>query len=380
MDFKKLEQETINEYICRIGLLREKYNLTWADIIKYIYEEFGVQLTKDSVRKRYRRAISNYITEENIEQKIDDKKYLYRIQAEKNQLQNYYKVLSREETLKDIGIEAAKIIAEKNPLKIDFKYNFNSEKEGILLIGDWHYGININSKFNVYNTDVAKERVEFLCESVINHIMEHNLSKLHVLNLGDMIAGNIHLPLRLHSQTDVITQILEVSEVIADFIYILGNYVNIEYYSTLDNHSRIEPNKKDSIQLETLSRITPWFLKERFKDSKHIHFNDNQIQDIVQFSIGTYKVMAVHGDKDKPGEIINKLTSFVGEHKDLICTAHYHHFSCDESNKTMLVSNGSLMGTDEYAMDLRLSSKPSQTLIISDANNVCSYICKIDLS
>ena len=34
-------------------------------------------------------------------------------------------------------------------------------------------------------------------------------------------------------------------------LYALSQAFEIEYYDTLDNHSRVEPNLKDSIDLET---------------------------------------------------------------------------------------------------------------------------------
>lgn len=383
LDFSKLPEETINEYICRLGLAKKEENLVWKDIIELVYKEFGIRLTYPAVRFRYRRSIKNYTTVEYIPQKISDLYQLDKVRQERLQLGNYYKVLSREETLKEIGIESAKLIAEKNPI-ISFterKELYSTKDEGILLISDWHYGVNIDSYYNVYNTEVAKERIDKLYSRIKYYMALYDLSTLNVINLGDMIAGNIHLPLRLHSQIDVMTQILEVSELIAQFIAKLSEYYNIKYYSTLDNHSRIDPNKKDSIQLETLQRITPWYLKQRFKDNRWITIfdNNNYTPDIVSLEVANHSILAVHGDKDKPKQIVDRLTAFTEKHHDLICLAHYHHFSCNEQNYTMVVSNGSLMGTDEYAMDLRLSSDASQTFIVCTPDNVCKHICKIIL-
>lgn len=387
MLFPKQPNETINEYINRLGLQREEQNLNWIDISRHVQREFGVLMSVDAVRKRYARSIAsnNYPTINNIEQKIEDKADLYRLQSEKLELNGFYRTLSREQTLKGIGIEAANIIAQNKPIEFIPSNHDNSNvrgKEAILLIGDWHYGININSTYNVYNSKIANDRVHELFDEVVKYIDFYNVDTLHVVNLGDMIAGNIHLPIRLHSQQDIITQTIEVSELIANFLVNLARWVDINYYSTLDNHSRIDANKKESIQLESLARITPWFLKERLKKWNCIQIFDNCLApDIVSFKIlNKYNVLAVHGDKDKPNTIIDRLTAFTGEHQDLICSAHYHHFKCEEQNRTMLISNGSLMGTDEFAMDLRLDSKPSQTMIICSDNNVCEQICKINLS
>ena len=384
-EFEKLGNEYINDYICRIGLKRNEYNLSWKNISDKVYEQYNISFDPEAIRARYRRSIPRYNPDGNANQKLFDKIELNRLRNERNQINNYYLALSREETIKEIGTNAAKTMAENYPFPEFEVVNTTQYKyeDGILLLGDWHYGIKIDeSSYNVYNTDVACERVNNLLYTVLDEIEKFNLEKLYVINLGDMIAGNIHLPLRLHSQTDVISQILEVSELIAKFLYSLSEYIEIDYYSTLDNHSRIDANKKDSVQLETLARITPWFLKERFKLNRRVNIYDNTLytKDIVAFTTNTgHNVLAVHGDKDSPQQVVSKLTPFVGVHQDLICTAHYHHFSSDEQNGTMVVSNGSLMGTDEYAMDLRLNSKASQTLIISDKNNVCKYICKLDL-
>ena len=64
---------------------------------------------------------------------------------------------------------------------------------------------------------------------------------------------------------------------------------------------------------------------------------------------------------------------------DLILSAHLHHFSADEKNETILISNASLMGTDDYAQSLRLNSKPSQNLIILGEDNPLECIYNIPL-
>lgn len=390
INFSKQESETVNDYIYRLGLQRNDLDISWEDIVTCIRKEFHQDLTKDAVRCRYRRIIKNpnYNKIINTPQKIEDRVELERIKNERLELNSYYRCLSREATIKDLGIEAAQLIANKNPFSTPVIINRRdaSEYVGILLISDWHYGIEINTPFNVYNPNICKERVlKNLLHNVQYYVELFNLSKLYVINLGDMIAGNIHLPLRLGSQIDVITQIMEVSELIATFLNELSKSVDIIYYSTLDNHSRINPNKKESIQLETLARITDWFLVERLKYNSRTEINiENKYSaDIVSFRVDyknyNYKVVGVHGDKDNPTQIIGKLTTFTKEHQDLICAAHYHHFNCEEQNRTMFISNGALMGTDEYAVDLRLDSKPSQTLIIADQFDVCKHICKLNL-
>ena len=175
-----------------------------------------------------------------------------------------------------------------------------------------------------------------------------------------MISGYIHLPIRVNSRIDVITQTMEVSELIAEFLCNLSHYTtDLDYYSVLDNHSRLNYKKQDAIQLESLARITPWFLKERLIETD-IKINDNEVdEDIATFKINEFNILGVHGDKDSQKNIVPNLSTFTHEHYDIICSAHYHHFSANEDNDTLHISNGSLMGTDEFAFKLRKNSKPS---------------------
>lgn len=250
--------------------------------------------------------------------------------------------------------------------------------EGVLLISDWHYGVEFNTYSNSYDRDICRNRVAQLRDTVIEYIKEYGFKKLTVVNLADMIAGRIHLQLRLNSRIDVVTQIMEVSEILAEFLYDLSNYVDIDYYEVLDNHSRLEPNKKEAMQLESLARITGWYLKERLSECYDYGVDvKGEAKPFVDFKVKSHNIMAVHGDKDKPSTVASDLSRYTDKHIDLVCTAHRHHFSCDESNKTVVVCNGTLMGTDEYAEDLRLSSTPSQTLIVVSDDNPVEAIHRI---
>ena len=62
---------------------------------------------------------------------------------------------------------------------------------------------------------------------------------------------------------------------------------------------------------------------------------------------------------------------------DLVLSGHFHHLSMDESHECLRISNGSLMGVDQYAQDLRLTNKPSQNMIIVSEENVCEVFYRI---
>ena len=383
--------ETVDEYIYRLASLKDAFGLTWYDIRDIANEVLGLNLHEDSYRKKARSFIHNIESTEEDEQieinfdsneLLEIRKERYKLADERTQNNAIIRRMAREDTIKEIAKDFANKMNSKMQLRdVRCAITKESTKELTLLISDWHYGIEIDNYFNKYDREIAKRRIQQLQDEVIEIIEKENLTHLNVLNLGDLIAGRIHLPLRLNSRVDVITQIMEVSELLAEFLFNISQHVNsLDYYSTLDNHSRLEPNLSDSMDLETLVRITDWFLKERLKYANINIHNNEFADDIITFTINNYgyKIAGVHGHKDKPNKIIDSLSMFTQGHQDVICAAHYHHFSSEEKNETLLLSNGSLMGTDDYACNLRLNAKPSQVAFLSTHQSVCKCIYKIE--
>jgi hypothetical protein len=306
-----------------------------------------------------------------------------KLSDERTQVNALIRRIAREETLKEIAQEVA------DKLNWNYPFNFtpikqtgnnNSEKEAILQISDWHYGTEIHSPYNEYDPEICKNRVEKLAKEVAERCALYDIKKLHIVNLGDMIEGRIHLRLRLNSRIDVVTQTIEVAELLANFIASLSTFLEIEYYDTLDNHSRIEPKLHDSLDLESLVRVITWFLKERLKDIPTIHFNDNtKGDDVISFECLGHHICAVHGDKDKPENVVSNMSLMTQQYYDLALTAHRHHFQANEMNRTIMLSNSSLMGTDDFAQSLRLTASASQNLIIVTKKNVIDTICRINL-
>ena len=387
IDLNIFENESAIEYLDRI--YRYRYNgylngYTWDELAEILNSNLNYNFSESKYRKDY------YKYEENqtITECVDDallkvKMERVKLSDERTQANSLIRALSREETLKEIARESVRHLEEcgRTILPVLEPVDTIEDKEAILTIGDWHYGLDVDLYLNQYNPEIAKERVSKLANKVIDICEKERINRIHVVNLGDMISGNIHLPLRLNSRKDVISQTMEVSEIISEFLSsLMRNCIELEYYSVVDNHSRYDPNKKEALQTESFVRIIDWYLKERFRDCEFIAFNDNKFgDDIANFKVLGHEVLAVHGDKDPQKSIIPNLTTFTKQHYDLILSAHLHHFSSNEHNETEFICNGSLIGTDQYANSLRLNSKPSQTLIVSTPQNITECIYKIKL-
>lgn len=378
----------INNLLLELGNKKDADGLTWQDIATIINEKFGLSYSEKTYRIRYAALVKNNvlgddssIVDMDIEERILElQKQKVKVSDERNQTRAYVRQLSREETIKEIAFEAALMIANQKPLLTSSILNKDVDKcSGILELSDWHYGMDFKNPWNTYNPKEAIKRIQTLKNETINWCKRYKCEELHVLNLADLIAGRIHLGIRFESRIDVITQTIQVSELLAEFLSDLSLTLNIpiHYYGCTDNHSRLEPNKNDSLNLESLSRITDWYLKNRFEGNGIICHDNKFGEDIITLKVQGHKIAAVHGDKDKQSAVIDKLSTFTRQCYDLICTAHMHHFSADENNLCTVVCNGSLMGTDTYAKNLRLTSTPSQNFIAVTSDNVTYGIHRI---
>jgi hypothetical protein len=304
---------------------------------------------------------------------------------ERSQMMAAVRKIAREETLLEIATQVANILKDK-PVLPNYEYiNITGNKAAILQISDWHYGIEVNNPWNTYNPEIARDRIVKLRSKVVDLIKTHKVKDLYIANLGDLISGRIHETIRIQNRIDVITQCLEVCEILVEFIAYLSQYANIKYISTSDNHSRMEPKKDLSLDLESLTRVIEPLLEARItnlkyekKKCKNVEFLSGPFgPDIATFEVFGYKVGAVHGHKDSPKMVVNNISLMTRSNYDLILSAHLHHFSADEQFNTVVCSNGSLMGVDDYAETLRVCSKPSQNLIIVSEDCVADSIHRI---
>lgn len=391
------DSESFDEYKLRVYKMKQlgTCSLKWTEIADMFGEFFGVFKDESKWRKEAKEMLISNVEnvtseEESIKEDLKDlileyKKERVKLSDERTQNNAYVRRLSREESIIEIAKYAVDRMSTEKILPDTWKHNdpSDTEAEAIIQLSDWHYGIDVNNFINKFNPEICVQRVSKLLNETKEFLTKNPVKKIYITNLGDLIAGRIHQTIRLESRCDVVTQTLAVSELLAEFINELSAIAPIEYFDCLDNHSRLEPVKSDSLDLESLARIIPWYIKMRFNGNNRVNVNPNLINDdIMAFSVldGKYVVGGVHGHKDKPGKVVENLTMMTKIKFDLILTAHLHHFSADEQNETVVVSNGSLMGTDKYAMDLRLTSKPSQNIILVTEKSVVDYIHRVVLN
>ena len=310
------------------------------------------------------------LTYPEFEAKVEEKKQdLYKQQTKTRDHLNAYRSMIREDAridmMKDLIKESIKPLPE---LKVSFvsTYEANEDVEAVLMISDLHIGACINNFYNKYNVEVARKRMAKVVADTIDTCKRLGVETLHVLNLGDLVHGQIHTSARLLQEIDVIQQVKIASEIMAESLAELSKEVpNVVYRSCLDNHSRTMPNIKESIENENFGGIIDWYLEARLEKTPVVFANDNLDANIGMIELQDGKLLVfAHGHQDNVNSVVQAYNAATRSHVDYVCLGHYHSTKMKTFLNSKVFINGSVMGTDEYAMSHRLFGVPEQTLLV----------------
>lgn len=244
-----------------------------------------------------------------------------------------------------------------------------SDSEAILVFSDWHYGMKTDNVFNQYNTAICRERVSKVVYDAISRIKLHSCNTLHIVVLGDISHGNIHTSARVASEELACDQLMQSSEILAQAIEALSGHVERTYvYTTYGNHMRSVQNKHDSIHRDNMERLVPWWLEQRLKGNERIIIVPCEDNEFLFVNSCGHEFCASHGDldsvKSSPRLLATLFHKKYGKNIEYIILGDKHHReSFDELGVSAMIC-GSLCGTDDYANEKRLYSRPEQLLLI----------------
>ncbi len=248
----------------------------------------------------------------------------------------------------------------------DYYYEINEDLqpcEASILISDIHAGLKVENALNYYSIETLKEYFISLFEKTVKYCKLHNVNKLNIELLGDLISGSIQISNKADHEEDVISQIILVSELLSDFIFNIKKCVQeVVVYGVIGNHSRIEADKRKSVNRENFERLIFEYIKIRVPE---VNLIQNGFEDYLSYKTRNGKLIALsHGDKDS---IQNAKSHFTNVLKENICEAHLghiHHFEAKDDSGTLVITNGSFISTDNYAVGLRCNTEPYQILRI----------------
>lgn len=380
----------MRDYQDELDILVDKVEGTtdkdWVEMVG----ELGLEVHPDSLRKSFtsgrycgyqvykyfQEKLESGYTEEESKRLETLRQELYkekcRVQDQKREYNKALRETARYEHLVD-RMENA--IENLEPLHLGACYEPNpTEVEAVLILSDFHYGLEVDNVLNEYNTDIAKERLKTLLDKTVYYCNIHRVQKLHVGLAGDLICGAIHLQSRVDAEEDLISQVINVSELLANFINsLMAKVPEVKVWGVIGNHSRVNADKKSNMPAENFERLIFKYIEMRVPG---LVVATNGLEDWITFKVKDQLIFMTHGDKDALSNIKMHAVNLLGKVPDRIYFGHIHHMNIKDDNGTEIVVNGSIVSTDEYAMGLRCNTKPYQILQVFD-KDVCTY--KINL-
>lgn len=356
----------------------------WKDLVEYL----GIDKSPDAFRKWIYRSEEllesedestsiKFVDKQKEELPLDEDEEQFKrdyITLTKNRdILNSYRKSLRDEARIDVLKDALKeTVSKLNALPDMNGYGIEAVNDGhveaVALLSDLHIGVDCDNFYNKYNNEIAAERLNTWVDTVIYYCTTHAVSRLNVLNLGDLIHGLIHVSARLEQQYDVVEQIMVASELLAKALNRLTELpCEIIYRSVTDNHSRAVANLHEHIEKENFYKLIDWYLQERLKDTKIQFMFDNIDNSVGLFKLLNGKTFAfAHGHLEDYNKSFQNLVGATRQFIDYIAMGHYHSEKTKTFQGCKVYVNGSIVGTEQYALSKRLFSKPSQTLLIFD--------------
>ncbi|MDK1672900.1 hypothetical protein QOK74_08440 [Staphylococcus saprophyticus] len=378
------DNESLAQYQFRLYENKEELGLSNIQIADLLNSEYGTEYDESKFRKEYQ-AYKN-VWQDMIEEKHNStlpEDFLKEIEAEKNELlkekfkyrdqkREFNNILRRMARLEHLQEYLKESVEQIEPISLPVGQIPPAQvKEAMVVISDMHLGMQINSQFNVYNKDVAKQRLNKLKERTYQKIIKEDINTLHIASLGDQIHGLIHSTTRITSEENVIQQIISVSEYLKSFVQtFLEMGLDVKFYNVVGNHSRAVANKNDSLGTsESFERLITTVLDTAFKQFD----NYQAIEDTEGFivvNISGKNIVLAHGDLDRGANAITKLSQLLGIQIHYLITGHVHHHFIKEHGLTVQYGVGSMCGLDQYAISGRFSGRPSQLILAFNDSDI----------
>lgn len=399
MEFRKNEGENERQFLWRIGEAKTSglLDASWDEIAEVMNREFRDEddhRNEGMYRRPYTAAKAFYedvfskieevlstnpsrdFLEAAKQEKLELMKERQRLRDERTQFGKYVRDEARfEQRLDELESKWASAGKERYQ-EIEYIPVTVSDREMLVLLSDWHIGLEFDNEFGRYNTDVARERMGELIGEIRTIGEQNRTSVCNVAVIGDMISGAIRTSVMVANRESVIEQVKMASEMVADFLFELCRiFGEVNFVSVAGNHSRIEANKERSIKDDRLDDLIGWYVKSALKHVKN--FKPRLVVDntVAELGICGQLYYFAHGDHDELTQAgISKLAFMMGDIPYAVCTAHKHFPMLTEVNGVRVIQNGALCGAgDDHTVEMRLSGKASQTVMICSDSGVEAY-------
>lgn len=402
MDLHKKTEENDEQYIWRVGRYKDSglLDMSWEDIADVMNRELGMEdspLAEDSYRKPYRQAKRFY--DAGVFSESSDESYLseireerhelekerVKVRDERNELRRVLREQARKESFREQIVRAVSE-CDVSPLEydmsnVDRQWDVEDGNDLICTFFDVHTGLNIDRYFNKFNQDVLRDRIKRYLDKILEVQHRHGSENVYVI-LSELLSGNIHPTLRIENNQNLIEQFLMVTDYIAEFLSVLSYRFNNVYVCVCPgNHSRMNANKEESLRGENMDILAVPYLEAKMQNFENVHFIDNNMDNMIAvFEVRGRRVMALHGDRTSMGNVVEKLTMYVGVKPDIVYCGHMHTNAMVTSFDTKVIQAGCFSGSgDQFTSDKMLRGNPEQVISVITFDGLeCNYDVRLN--
>lgn len=376
MEIKKIENETDEELIYRVCSQKDIIG-SWNDVADILNNLLNQEYTESKYRKQYQsfQKMLNankekFITDNNYSQEIERQYQELKKERIKLQTCNVERNrIDRAESRQELYYEhIGKIVNALEVPKFNKVEIKEEDKEYLCCLADVHYGAKFVSENNEYSPLIAQQRMELLLGYLMQFVKNHNIKKLNIVSLGDMIQGIIRMTDLQINDTTVMKSVVGISHLIANLLNDLSVECYVEYYHVPKaNHTQIRVlgAKANELGNEDLEYVIGHYIKDLCANNERINVHLEEIKDYIEIPIFDYEIVALHGHTVKSiDNSIKDLSILTRKFLDYVILGHYHNGKEIPSyegifNDCEVLISPSFVGSDPYSDSIMRGSKSS---------------------
>lgn len=380
----RLDGESLEQCLWRLGSMKKSGNdeITWNHITEFLNEEFDLLHGESAYRKKFKRLARAAAVRDM--ESIYDGDYAATTKQRLRELEKQRMLISEERAAyrKDLRAQAQtdalfedlkSAISQYEPVEVKPSCEPPSERALFAMLSDLHFGLTFSSCYSQYNEQIARQRVMNYAHRLCQIGSEHHVQTICVALLGDLISGNIHLPIRLENRGNVISQVVGVSELVSAFLHVLAeHFAHVTVVDVSGNHSRIEQNAEHALRAERLDALIPWYCKAKLEKVKNVSFCSNQIDPtIAAIDLFGKTYVAVHGDFDPDLKTsAQRISHMLGRKVDYFLAGHMHVADMRIEDVGYFRNGAVVSGGDEYTVKKRLFGPAVQVCLLVSPSGV----------
>ena len=293
-----------------------------------------------------------------------------KVQTEKLELNRWLRENARDELIVEHICQA---VAQLKPLVIpDPIYTELSDREGVLLFGDEHYGTEFeirglsNEVINSYSPEIFENRMWNLLDQTISIVRKEGFSRIHVFSLGDFEDGLLRVKQLMQLRYGVVEGTVRYADFISNWLNELSKYVEVEFQTTNGNHTelRMLGQPKGTFTKENMSLVVEAIITTRLVNNPNFTFTKNPTGYIYADILG-YKLLGIHGEVKSMEQAIKDFSQIYRVQLDFLIAGHKHHSRSETVGINQEVINvPSIIGVDDYSLSIHKTSNAGATFLV----------------